>query len=321
LDDGNGVVVSASPNANYVGTWTDDAGDTGSASIVGPAPWHVSPTGGYGGPRVYSTGTYANNVCAALTTPAFTLGAGASLLFASKFDMEANYDFGVVEIATGPPFLTWKWVWVINYPYALTFGGNSCADAISPAGPSAFSGPHNPPTYYSPYIAGLNAYAGQTVKLRWHFSSDYSTSGQGWWIDDVAITNVVFPVACTAGAASNPKEASPDGQMTASRTTSGTAVDLTYTPGCGTLDNAVYWGEGPINGAVVWSHAACALGNTGRSSFDPGDPPPDGLIYFVIVGQNGTKEGSYGAGTAGERPEAIGVGACDKPQDLTGSCP
>jgi hypothetical protein len=39
------------------------------------------------------------------------------------------------------------------------------------------------------------------------------------------------------------------------------------------------------------------------------------------VGQNATKEGSYGTGTAGERAEAIGIGACDKPRDLTGTCP
>ena len=44
-------------------------------------------------------------------------------------------------------------------------------------------------------------------------------------------------------------------------------------------------------------------------------------LYFVVVGQNATNEGSYGPGTAGERPEAVGIGACDKPQVLTGTCP
>jgi hypothetical protein len=167
----------------------------------------------------------------------------------------------------------------------------------------------------------LNAYDGQNIRLRWHFTSDGSVTAQGWWIDDISITNVVFPAACSAGAAANPKEASPEGRMTASRAASGTAVDLSYAPGCGSIDNAVYWGTGPINGSVVWANAACAVGNTGLASFDPGDPPQDGLVYFVIVGQNGTKEGSYGTGTAGERPEAVGIGACDKPQDLSGNCP
>jgi hypothetical protein len=55
--------------------------------------------------------------------------------------------------------------------------------------------------------------------------------------------------------------------------------------------------------------------------FDPGDPPLGGLLYFVIVGQNAANEGSYGPATSGERPEAVGVGVCDKPQILTGTCP
>jgi hypothetical protein len=159
------------------------------------------------------------------------------------------------------------------------------------------------------------------VKLRWRFSSDPGVTGAGWWVDDIAITNAVIPGSCATGAPASPKEASPDGGMTASRAASGTAVELSYAPGCGTIDNAVYWGAGPIAGTVVWTNVACAVGNTGRASFDPGDPLPNGLLYFVIVGQSGTKEGSYGAGSAGERPEAVGIGACDKPQDLAGTCP
>jgi hypothetical protein len=108
--------------------------------------------------------------------------------------------------------------------------------------------------------------------------------------------------------------------MKASRS-SGTAVDVTYAPGCGALDSAVYWGTGPIAGAPAWTNAACALGNSGHTIFDPGDAAPGTLLYFVVVGYNGANEGSYGAATGGERPEAIGVGACDRPQILTGTCP
>jgi len=113
--------------------------------------------------------------------------------------------------------------------------------------------------------------------------------------------------------------------MTASRAESGSAIDLAYGPGCGALDNAVFWGSGPIAGSPAWTGAACAVGNTGEASFDPGDPSPGGFLYFVIVGQNGASEGSYGTGFDGvseaERTEAVGIGACDKPQDLTGACP
>ena len=63
------------------------------------------------------------------------------------------------------------------------------------------------------------------------------------------------------------------------------------------------------------------LHDTGHATFDPGDPGPDILVYFVIVGQNAAKEGSYGPSSSGERLEADGIGACDRPQDLTGTSP
>jgi hypothetical protein len=320
-DDGNTVTVAASPTGvNGVGTWSDNAGDSGTALMATTPPWSVKFTGGTAGPKVYATGSYADNVCAALTTPAIALSAGSSLSFASKYDMETDYDAGIVEVAIGPAFGNWTKL-VVNYPDALSFTGNACGIPPSGAG-TVFSRTIASPAYpVAPYTGSLSAYAGSTVKLRWRFSSDSGVTRAGWWVDNIAIANAVIPGTCSAGASQNPKEPSHDGSMTASRALSGTGVELTYLPGCGTLDNAVYWGTGPIVGSVVWTNAACAVDNTGHASFDPGDPAPDSFFYFVVVGQNATKEGSYGTGASGERPEAIGLGACDKPQELTGSCP
>jgi hypothetical protein len=258
-------------------------------------------------------------VCAALTTPAITLQSGSSLSFASKYDMETDYDAGTVEIATGPGFSTWTRV-AVNYPDNLMFSGNACGIPTSSAN-TVFSRTITTPAYPgSPYTGSLSAYAGQSVKVRWRFGSDAGVTGKGWWVDDVAISNAQLPAACSAGAAPAPREPSANGGMTASRAT-GSAVDVLYSPGCGTTDNAVYWGTGPIAGSVAWTNAACALGDTGHATFDPGDPAPDSFFYFVIVGQSATKEGSYGSGAFGERAEAVGIGACDKPQDLAGTCP
>jgi hypothetical protein len=234
--------------------------------------------------------------------------------------METNYDAGIVEVATGPAYGAWTRL-ALNYPDPLLNSGNACGFPTSGAG-TAFSRTIAAPTYpASPYTGSLAAYAGQSVKLRWRFSSDSNLTRAGWWVDDIAVTNVLVPGICAPGAAPNPGEPSADGSMTASRAPSGTGVELAHAPGCGTLDNAVYWGAGPIAGSVAWTGAACGVSDTGRATFDPGDPPPGSFFYFVIVGQNAAREGSYGRGTAGERGEAIGVGACDKPQDLTGTCP
>ena len=93
-------------------------------------------------------------------------------------------------------------------------------------------------------------------------------------------------------------------------------VHVTYTAACDSTGHAAYWGNLAQLSSYAWSGSQCASGS-GAIDFTP----PSGSIFFVIVGNNGVKEGSYGKNSAGtQRPEAIGIGACDYPQQLTGSC-
>jgi len=125
----------------------------------------------------------------------------------------------------------------------------------------------------------------------------------------------------SGGAPPPPSEASAAGTMLASEGT-GTSVNLNYTPSCDATDHAVFWGTGPIGGAVSWTNAACLLGSSGAASFDPGTPVPGTFVYFVVVGQTGALEGSYGRNSAGaERPEATFAAVCNRPQTLGGACP
>jgi len=327
-DDGNTVARSATPTGpSVVGTWTDDAGDTSPAQLTGAAPWSVHATGGKTGPRVYATGTYPNNACAALTSPVLSLRTVPTLTFASKHDLESGWDAGVVEIAEGPTFATWTKLTTVNYPDSLSSTGNACGLPTSGPG-TVFSRNHVPPSYPATgYAASLAAYAGKDIRLRWRISSDVTGAGTGWWIDDIAVSDTVYWETCASVPGPVPTEVSPAGAapMTADRAADGTAVDLTFAPACGAVSDAVYWGSGPISGGLAWTDATCALGNNGSASFDPGDPPPGGFFYFVLVGQGAASEGSYGTAFDGvahvERPEAIGPGACDLPRDLSGVCP
>jgi cysteine-rich repeat protein len=102
----------------------------------------------------------------------------------------------------------------------------------------------------------------------------------------------------------------------------GSTVTFEFAPACGAADHAVYWGVSPIGGALVWSGAACGLGTTGSSVFDPGTPAAGSFQYFVVVGYTATAEGSYGVNSlAAQRPEATGVGACDRARVLGVTCP
>jgi hypothetical protein len=324
-EDPNTLTKSGIPTGPAaLGTWTDDAGDTGTAKMILTSPWSILATGGRTAPKVYATGTTANNVCASMTTPVLTLGTNAVASFYSKYDLETNFDAGVVEIATEPTFTNWTKLTTVTYPDPLLNSGNACGFATGTA-VTAFSKTNTTPTYLRQYAGSLTAFNGKQVRLRWSLSTDGGVNGAGWWVDDIKVTNVMIPGSCATGSAPNPKEVGSGGSgMTCARA-GGTTFSVSYTPGCGALDNVVYWGTSPMPGGVAWTGSACGLGNTGLATFDPGSPPAGNFIYFVIVGQNGSKEGSYGqsvnGGTTTEMPEASGVGACDKPQDLSGSCP
>lgn len=118
-----------------------------------------------------------------------------------------------------------------------------------------------------------------------------------------------------------PQEASPAGTPLLASRGSGTAVEVTYAPAACASDHVVVWGSasGPLTG-LVWTGQACALGASGTASFDPGDPAPGTWLYFVLVGNDGVFEGSYGTDSAGEeRPEASGLPGCEYPR-MSGGC-
>jgi len=95
-------------------------------------------------------------------------------------------------------------------------------------------------------------------------------------------------------------------------------VAFSYAPACGATDHSVVYGslEPPNRGAYLGR--ACGIGTSGAGVFNPGP----GSVFFLLVGDNGTIEGSYGKTASGAaRPESFGLGVCDRPQVLTALCP
>lgn len=133
----------------------------------------------------------------------------------------------------------------------------------------------------------------------------------------VQMETVTVPVSVSSagvpGQASDP--ALPSEQMLATWNAGTGQIDVQFQPACDANDHTVYWGDLSQVSSYAWSGATCGLGIAGSASFDPGT----GNVFFVVVGENGSNEGSYGAdGGGAERPEASGVGACDRPQQPSG---
>lgn len=94
-------------------------------------------------------------------------------------------------------------------------------------------------------------------------------------------------------------------------------LTLTYDPACGATDHAVYIGNLASVATMNFTGQECFEGTSGTATINLGK----GSYFWLIVGNDGADEGSYGTNSAGvERPEDTGLTTCSYPQDLTQRC-
>lgn len=94
-------------------------------------------------------------------------------------------------------------------------------------------------------------------------------------------------------------------------------LSLSYVSGCATTGNKIVFGSLHDVGLYDYLGEACDLGDPG--SLDWVYPPAPDAIYVLMVGEDGTAEGSYGQDSNGaERPKKLG--GCWLPQDLARRC-
>ncbi|HJQ99111.1 MAG TPA: DUF5060 domain-containing protein [Candidatus Polarisedimenticolaceae bacterium] len=77
--------------------------------------------------------------------------------------------------------------------------------------------------------------------------------------------------------------------------------------------------HGPLSGVASYTYTGqvCGIGTSGTATFNPGA----GNRYWIVAGTTASAEGSYGTSSSGtERPEAIGLAACDLPQGPSPGC-
>ena len=183
------AVVPSGPAAD--GTFASGAepGDPGFDAGTG---WSVSTTRMHAGTASFWS-TEANNLCVSLITPPFELtpGQASTLSFWTVWDIEQGWDGGVVEISTNGGASWTRLTPSQGYPSSITQGGTLCGIA---QGSGAFTGMGH--FTWSPYDVDLSAYAGQTVQTRWLYRTDQGQTGEGWFVDDVALTHALVPGTC-----------------------------------------------------------------------------------------------------------------------------
>jgi hypothetical protein len=98
---------------------------------------------------------------------------------------------------------------------------------------------------------------------------------------------------------------------------SGGQISVVWTPACGASDHTIYYGDLADVAGPGFSGQVCGAGAAGSAAFDPGP----GDVFWVIVANDGSVEGSYGTDSAHEeRTEDTTLSACPLPQSLTNRC-
>ena len=314
-EDGNLARLTSVPvGPGSLGTWRDDAGDTGLAALSPASPWTNPATGGNAGPRVYEAQSFAG-ACSDLTSPTLTVGEpglGPVLSFATRHTLEydpfgffgAEGSLGQVEIATGPAFGSWARVPLTpGYPEIVEFPLNDCPTTAD--FDTYFSGTAS----YSTYSASLANWGGSDVRLRWHLSGDYLYPGGGWWIDDVQVTNVITSGVCSTASAGPPPipdgGAVPGDPLRVSASDPGSSGPLTVTwdaSRCPAAAVNLYWGT--LGGGTSFSGAHCGLPASGSATVMlPGN------VWFVVSATDGVStDGSHARTLTGAEVTYPGAG-------------
>ena len=190
-------------------------------------------------------------------------------------------------------------------------GGTSCNDWVTSAAASPYA-------HRCHQITGLNP--NDTIKFRWRFSSDAGSEFAGFYLDDVAVTNVRLPNACAPdtcsgqvnGTACDDGNACTGGDVCGGGAcTSGSTINTPPETASvsAAADKATYsWSaaasatrydvvRGSLSALPVGPSAgdeACFDDLPGPSLVDASVPAPDTGFWYLSRGENACGNGSYG---------------------------
>jgi hypothetical protein len=166
-------------------------------------PWRITNSEAADGVFSYHNAgdgqNYGDLTCAAITMPALTIPAGATMNFEAMYNLEFEWDGVVQEISTDGG-ATWSDLPPDGgYPSSFAQTGDPPANACGyDASHGAFNGvsttasnadPDNAgaTAVFKPFATDLSGYAGQSVTIRWVFSSDPASNFAGFYLDAIHI--------------------------------------------------------------------------------------------------------------------------------------
>ncbi|MDH3626510.1 MAG: CRTAC1 family protein [Acidobacteriota bacterium] len=161
-------------------------------------------------------------------------------------------------------------------------------------------------------VAHFGLGAATTVDIDIEWSDGTTTSMPG-----VAVNQILTATPAAGGGAPGEASGVPGQRMRAVYNPGSGEIDVEFTSACDASNHTIVYGDLASVSSYVYSGASCFVGASGTATFDPGMAN----AFFMVVGHNGTVEGSYGQDRLGaERPDYAGTPGCDLSQDLAGTC-
>ena len=257
--------------------------------------WHTSTQRNHtaGGSSSWKCGAdgpggYASRLDAGLLTPQFTIGTNARMRFWHFYDTETGdipgqvYDGGLIEISTNNGG-TWSAITPVGgYPARII--PNPSIDL--PGGTPVYGGASGG------FVQGeldLSGYAGKTLRVRWRFCSDAYVAREGWYVDDVTVTNdagvpVAVPVLPSAAFALGPPVPNPSAAH---------ASIAFHLPMTQAVRLALYDVRGRLVRTLIdGPRAAGPYAADWDGRLDDGRTAPAGLYFYRLTGTlSGSREG------------------------------
>jgi hypothetical protein len=211
-EEENRVVLNAAPQGvpGARGVFLDDGGDTAAHFFLSPE-WSVSPDQNHtpSGSLSYQSGhpgeSYPGGICTSLVSPPLSLDATGSpvLKYWARYNLENQWDGVVVEISEDGGV---QWIDLppdAGYPGSFSLSDDGNGNPINachyPRTQEAFSGPpgNGGLTLWTQYQSTLfPRYTGKTVLIRFTLSSDSGAEFDGFFLDDIQVTDVLLPQPC-----------------------------------------------------------------------------------------------------------------------------
>jgi hypothetical protein len=179
--------------------WFDGA----KAYAPDPVEWAVDPAAHDGGPALWAG--EGNNLDRTLVYGVDVPAGSPQLTFASKYDIEQGWDFGVVQVSTdgGKTYTS-----LAND--ATTSDHDPAADGKIVAQLPGFTGTSD----WATQTFDLSAYAGRSIQLAFRYMTDAAANGNGgdptgWWVDDVTVGGTLVTDGTSLDGAQSATQVSP----------------------------------------------------------------------------------------------------------------